>query len=230
MQFLVEQMPALDLHVLQKLVQSCARKNMVVFELGSFTGYSAVGMLKTIHDNNGSLYCVDWFKGNVGVDWLEKTCEDTDILGTFRRNLEESGYEGNTSILVGNTNAIGAIVANNSADMVFIDADHRYSGIKKDIETWYPKVRPGGILCGHDFERPLNQVDLKRALEFCETDFVDNLHYGVIRAVSERFPEVEHEGSIWWVRKLNWLSKSSRATSSFSRRVVRKLARMVRPK
>lgn len=36
-------------------------------------------------------------------------------------------------------------------DMVFIDAVHTYSEVKKDIETWYPKIRDGGCISGHDY-------------------------------------------------------------------------------
>ena len=36
-------------------------------------------------------------------------------------------------------------------DFVYIDAQHHYEAVKKDLWLWYPKVRRGGILCGHDF-------------------------------------------------------------------------------
>ncbi len=36
-------------------------------------------------------------------------------------------------------------------DMVFIDGDHKYEEVIKDIESWYLLVRNGGILCGHDY-------------------------------------------------------------------------------
>ncbi|CAE8605628.1 unnamed protein product, partial [Polarella glacialis] len=39
----------------------------------------------------------------------------------------------------------------NSLDMVFIDGDHRYESVLVDINAWWPKVKPGGILAGHDF-------------------------------------------------------------------------------
>lgn len=42
----------------------------------------------------------------------------------------------------------------NSLDFVFIDADHTYEAVKKDIEAWAPKVKNGGWLCGHDYENP----------------------------------------------------------------------------
>ncbi len=37
-------------------------------------------------------------------------------------------------------------------DLVFIDANHEYSHVKQDILSWLPKVRPGGILAGHDYD------------------------------------------------------------------------------
>jgi len=36
-------------------------------------------------------------------------------------------------------------------DMVYIDANHAYEEIKKDLEAWYPKVRAGGIFSGDDY-------------------------------------------------------------------------------
>ena len=38
-----------------------------------------------------------------------------------------------------------------SLDFVFLDAAHDYANIKKDLEAWYPKVKSGGIFCGHDY-------------------------------------------------------------------------------
>jgi hypothetical protein len=38
-----------------------------------------------------------------------------------------------------------------SLDFVYIDANHHYEHIKADIEAWAPKVRPGGIVSGHDY-------------------------------------------------------------------------------
>lgn len=38
-----------------------------------------------------------------------------------------------------------------SLDMVFIDACHTYDCVRADIASWYPKVKPGGYLAGHDY-------------------------------------------------------------------------------
>lgn len=40
---------------------------------------------------------------------------------------------------------------NDSLDFVYIDANHAYEYVLNDIKVWYPKVRTGGIVAGHDF-------------------------------------------------------------------------------
>jgi predicted O-methyltransferase YrrM len=37
-------------------------------------------------------------------------------------------------------------------DYVFIDGSHNYDDVLVDIDTWIPMIRPGGLLCGHDYE------------------------------------------------------------------------------
>jgi len=39
-------------------------------------------------------------------------------------------------------------------DLVFIDADHAEGAVVHDICLWLPKVREGGIVCGHDYASP----------------------------------------------------------------------------
>lgn len=41
-----------------------------------------------------------------------------------------------------------------SLDLVYIDADHAYDEVKKDIAAWLPKVKVGGWIGGHDYDPP----------------------------------------------------------------------------
>jgi hypothetical protein len=45
--------------------------------------------------------------------------------------------------------------------MVFIDGAHDYDSVYSDLTAWWPRVKDGGILAGHDIDSP----DVQRALE-----------------------------------------------------------------
>ncbi|HWE55681.1 MAG TPA: class I SAM-dependent methyltransferase [Acidimicrobiales bacterium] len=59
-------------------------------------------------------------------------------------------------------------VADGSLDFVYIDARHDERSAREDIDLWFPKVRPGGILAGHDYldgERPEGLFGVKSAVD-----------------------------------------------------------------
>jgi hypothetical protein len=37
-------------------------------------------------------------------------------------------------------------------DCAYIDANHELESVLADIDAWLPKVREGGVICGHDFD------------------------------------------------------------------------------
>lgn len=68
-------------------------------------------------------------------------------------------------------------------DVVFIDAGHDYENALSDIKAWWPLVRTGGYLCGHDFQHKFP---------------------GVMRAVAKAFPLLRVAvcpDSVWVVQK-----------------------------
>ena len=77
-------------------------------------------------------------------------------------------------------------VEDGSLDIVFIDGLHDYDGVKADIEAWFPKVRKGGYVVGHDYK---TQMEVNK---------------GVTVAVDEIFGAEnvnEDADLIWWVQK-----------------------------
>lgn len=61
------------------------------------------------------------------------------------------GFAGTRAIIVRATSEEAAeAIPDGSLDFVFIDADHSYQGCARDIRLWAPKIRPGGLLSGHD--------------------------------------------------------------------------------
>lgn len=75
-------------------------------------------------------------------------------------------------------------VADGSLDFVFVDGDHSYDGVLRDLLAWWPKVCATGWIGGHDFSHPLQgQVE---------------------EAVNEFFPTAEIEldaNRTWFVRR-----------------------------
>ena len=45
-------------------------------------------------------------------------------------------------------------IPDSSLDLVFIDADHSYEWVKKDIAAYKPKLKKSGWLTGHDIDFP----------------------------------------------------------------------------
>lgn len=69
-------------------------------------------------------------------------------------------------------------------DVVFIDALHDYESVKQDIELWWPKIRVGGYLTGHDYQHKFP---------------------GTMRAVAERFCLMDvgcGPDSVWFIKKV----------------------------
>jgi hypothetical protein len=105
-------------------------------EVGSWKGKSAAYMATEIANSKKDIkfYCVDKWES---------------VWDTFHSNmlpLEKYYTPLRTSSVEGAAN-----FADESLDFVFIDASHEYEDVKNDIIAWMPKVRPGGIIAGHDY-------------------------------------------------------------------------------
>jgi len=62
-----------------------------------------------------------------------------------------SPYKDRVTVLRGHSVRMADQVEDNFLHLVFIDADHTEEAVLADIEAWWPKVMPGGILSGHDY-------------------------------------------------------------------------------
>ena len=76
---------------------------------------------------------------------------------------------------------------NNSLDFVYLDARHHYEGIKEDIESWFPKVKAGGLFCGHDYlDKIIGETNfgVKKAVD----EFATLHNFKVIKTDKDEYP------------------------------------------
>lgn len=84
------------------------------------------------------------------------TFDRTDMEAVFREKFEQ---DSRVKIHKGISWQVSKVVADGSLDFVFIDAGHDYDSVSKDLQSWTPKVRKGGVICGHD----INIKDVRKA-------------------------------------------------------------------
>lgn len=147
-----------------------------VVEIGSWTGGSSEVLAKALV-GKGGLTCVDLW------DYHEGHCHPSlhkmalklggDIFSLFKDRVK--GY--NVISIKGRSDDVSDGFEDDSLDMVFLDGDHSYEGVKSDIEHWLPKIKQGGVMCGHDYGRE---------------------EYGVTEAVNEKFTVVELPARSMW--------------------------------
>jgi predicted O-methyltransferase YrrM len=131
-------------------------KNGDIFvEIGSWLGQSAVFMAEKIKQRNLNVkfYTIDFFDSDeIKESSWEMTMEITKekkIYETYLENIEH--VKDYIVTIIGNSKEVYKQFEDESIDYLFIDGDHTHEGFAQDIKLWYPKVKTGGIVSGHDY-------------------------------------------------------------------------------
>jgi hypothetical protein len=124
-------------------------------EIGSWMGCSASYMGVEIANSEKSIKfdCIDEWSDYVKDGLFLKNMPNNP--GDFVHNL----FLENTAPVKQYINPVKStsveaanLYSDNSLDFVFIDANHVYEAVCIDIATWYPKVKSGGFIAGHDYK------------------------------------------------------------------------------
>lgn len=123
----------------------------VTVEIGTFVGtFSRVFLDRWVE--GGTHLCVDpWEQSDQYLDCVndEQTVQDLRYLEA----LETLKTEGSRLVVLRTTGVQAAsIMAPLSISFVFVDGDHSYVAAMQDMRAWWPKLRWGGVLAGHDFD------------------------------------------------------------------------------
>jgi len=147
-----------------------ALKPDVCVEIGSARGRSGCHMGRALKENGrGHLYAIDPHRM---TSWNDFNSQDS--YDIFRKNLQTCGVADHVSIIrADSTDA--AKQWQLPIDLLFIDGDHSYAGVKRDWAEFSPFVTPFGVVVFHDTLWFRNQHDPWFRSDMGVPAFVDEL-------------------------------------------------------
>ncbi len=185
-----------ELELLARLARTMP-DGAVVVEVGSYQGRSTLAIAEGLDAvSDATLVAVDTFAGDPA--WSDRTAPD-EGRAIFDRNTAEVSF---LQVIQRGSVTAAEQVADASVDWVFIDALHDYRSVIADIRAWAPKLKPDGLLSGHDWGR-----------------------HGVSDAVLAFFPleQIEVQHSIWMTRAMPRL-RLGRLVKNRAKQLLRRMA------
>lgn len=134
-------------------------QHAIVAELGVDQGAFSRDILEYAQPQ--TLYLIDSWNGN-GYD--------EGLMNSVRNRFNSEIAAGRVVIERGRSVDVLERFADGSFDWVYIDTDHSYATTRRELELCRAKVKPGGIIAGHDYARG---------------SLRNRYRYGVIEAVNE---------------------------------------------
>lgn len=146
----------------------------VAVEIGTCQGWFAHRMAKYL-DESARIFCVDPFYDDPGERY-----DGEYNLKCWKKNTRE--WFGKKIFLKrGESYAVAQEWgAGLPIDFLFIDGDHRFEQVMLDLEGWCPKVRPGGLIAGHDIDGRWGEQVKKAVSRYCEKVGVMTVHTGKV--------------------------------------------------
>lgn len=187
----------------QKVLKMLASKipaGAECIEIGSYCGGSAKLILNNAPDSI-HLTCFDsgWLESDSITDYSQAFKaifgDNKKHLQTFVKQWNFDRYPNtwkfaseylrfNSNVKLVPCNAPYDVKWNTPVDFVFEDSFHSNPQLKDNIQFWWPLIKNGGVLVGHDFSIRFQDV-IKEALNFTRNNF-----------------ELHVKGTIWWVEKI----------------------------
>jgi predicted O-methyltransferase YrrM len=153
-----------------------------IVEVGTYMGGSAWLIVLLTHLRGCHTYCVDPWDGSTDIQHSPEEWEA--VYRCFLRNLEDLNFGRHLTVLRQSSVQAACSFDDESVGLVFIDANPDVDSVSADIAAWWPKLKRGGVMLGHDYSPSFP---------------------GVIDAVNTRFgsPEELSEGwfKIWKVTR-----------------------------
>ena len=140
-------------------------KQLIICEIGVFKGEFSKILFETL--NPKELHLIDIFEGDAGSgDKDGNNMSFTNLEKEYHNLKEYFNKNSNVFLHKGKSYDILEKFDNNYFDIIYIDGDHTYDGVKLDLQISYEKVKNGGYICGHDYTTRFEGV-IRAVNEFC---------------------------------------------------------------
>lgn len=123
-------------------IKKTNQKNLVGAEIGVSDGFNAERILNTLDLER--LYGIDPYEAYIDGDG-KRVCVDykrEEAINRLKR------YPAHQFVFKRSNEAVEEFPP---LDFVYIDGNHSYEAVKDDIALYYPLVKKGGFIGGHDF-------------------------------------------------------------------------------
>lgn len=158
-------------------------------EVGVQNGAYALKTLK-IWKNCTKYYLIDlWAKQTNYIDGAN--VEDTHQIKNFKDTKEKlKAWQNKTEFMKMYSTEAAKMIPNNTLDWVYIDARHDYCGVYEDIVNYWPKLKSGGLIGGHDYK---DAWEVKRMSPGNNWSKCSNgeIHHGAVKGAVQRFAKEE---------------------------------------
>ena len=133
--------------VIPQILNKIGAKEAV--EVGVFKGQFSKHLLENW---KGQLWMVDpWRAFEEGEGYVDASNHKEHQTAYLEAMENIEGHEARGFMLRGLSSDMASRFEDGSLDLVYIDGNHAYEWVKEDIELWWPKLKPGGIIAGHDY-------------------------------------------------------------------------------
>jgi hypothetical protein len=122
--------------------------NGIAVEVGVWLGHFSYPFMNQWRGNK--MYLVDPWQKLEDYDDLRSRNFDSKDYGIVLKKFGPY-IQHNKVGICRHTSKEAATILPDNLDFVYIDANHAYKYVLEDMKLWWPKVKDGGILAGHDF-------------------------------------------------------------------------------
>ena len=133
--------------LIKKIIKENNYKTIV--EVGTYRGQFAKHLYET---EPNELHLIDpWNKFDKEV-FSDYTQYDQNKWDSLHENVKAKFNYDNVFVHRLTSEEGVKMFMDSTIDLVYIDGNHAYDFVKQDLNLWLPKIKKGGMLCGHDYQ------------------------------------------------------------------------------